>query len=163
VKISSQDRSALIRLASSLPAGSPERKAILAGIVQPGQEVWLKPGQMKEHIAHFHSLKSHLVQACDKFTTGSEKPVVKEGEVAGYDMPKLAVTVSRAEDTKIGEAKVFADKFLKSMRFKKLPVARPGNAPSYTDGKIIISVYWFSHSGTMTFEFALVSKNPPNQ
>ena len=31
-KISSQDRSALIRLASSLPAGSEERKAILAGL-----------------------------------------------------------------------------------------------------------------------------------
>ena len=31
-KISSQDRSALIRLASSLPAGNPTRKAILAGL-----------------------------------------------------------------------------------------------------------------------------------
>lgn len=33
-KISSQDRSALIRLASSLPAGSPERRSILAGLDQ---------------------------------------------------------------------------------------------------------------------------------
>ena len=31
-KLSSQDRSALIRLASSLPAGNPNRKAILAGL-----------------------------------------------------------------------------------------------------------------------------------
>lgn len=31
-KISSQDRASLIRLASSLPAGSPEKKAILAGL-----------------------------------------------------------------------------------------------------------------------------------
>ena len=31
-KISSSDRSALIRLASSLPAGNPTRKAILAGL-----------------------------------------------------------------------------------------------------------------------------------
>ncbi len=31
-KLSSQDRAALIKLASSLPAGSPERKAILAGL-----------------------------------------------------------------------------------------------------------------------------------
>lgn len=31
-KLSSSDRSALIRLASSLPAGSSERKAILAGL-----------------------------------------------------------------------------------------------------------------------------------
>ena len=34
-KISSQDRSALIRLASSLPAGNQTRKAILAGLVEP--------------------------------------------------------------------------------------------------------------------------------
>ena len=31
-KLSSQDRSALIRLASSLPAGDQTRKAILAGL-----------------------------------------------------------------------------------------------------------------------------------
>ncbi len=33
-KFSSQDRSALIRLASTLPVGSTERKAILAGLGQ---------------------------------------------------------------------------------------------------------------------------------
>ena len=31
-KLSSQDRSVLIRFASSLPSGSPEKKAILAGL-----------------------------------------------------------------------------------------------------------------------------------
>ena len=35
--ITASDRSALIRLASSLPAGSPQRKAILAGLVQTKQ------------------------------------------------------------------------------------------------------------------------------
>ena len=33
-RISSQDRSAIIRLASSLPSGSPEKKAILSGLAK---------------------------------------------------------------------------------------------------------------------------------
>jgi len=37
--VTASDRSALIRLASSLPAGSPERKAILAGLERVGSDV----------------------------------------------------------------------------------------------------------------------------
>ena len=39
-KLSSQDRSALIKLASSLPAGSPERKAILASLKEAAGDSW---------------------------------------------------------------------------------------------------------------------------
>ena len=38
-KISSADRSALIRLASSLPAGDPNRKVILAGLKKAKESV----------------------------------------------------------------------------------------------------------------------------
>lgn len=37
--LTAQDRSSLIRLASTLPAGSPERKAILAGLGRSSAEV----------------------------------------------------------------------------------------------------------------------------
>ena len=43
-KLSSQDRSALIRLASSLPAGDETRKAILAGLSQTAA---LKPADLE--------------------------------------------------------------------------------------------------------------------
>lgn len=43
-KISAQDRSALIRLASSLPAGSPERRTILASFIRDNKYPrWMKP------------------------------------------------------------------------------------------------------------------------
>lgn len=38
-KLSSQDRAALIRLASSLPAGDPNRKVILAGLSHGSKRV----------------------------------------------------------------------------------------------------------------------------
>jgi len=44
IKLSSQDRSALIRLASSLPAGDENRKAILAGLSQTAA---LKPADLE--------------------------------------------------------------------------------------------------------------------
>ena len=39
--LTASDRSALIRLASALPAGSPERKAILAGLEKSAAEKML--------------------------------------------------------------------------------------------------------------------------
>lgn len=38
-KLSSNDRSALIRLASAMPVGSPERKTILAGLTRKASDV----------------------------------------------------------------------------------------------------------------------------
>ena len=38
-RLAASDRSALIKLASSLPAGSPERKAILAGLTRKASDV----------------------------------------------------------------------------------------------------------------------------
>ena len=65
-KISSSDRSALIRLASSLPKGSPEKRAVLASLRKvawidtdllptPKGTSWIewnRPGQPKELILH---------------------------------------------------------------------------------------------------------------
>jgi hypothetical protein len=39
-KLSSEDRATLIRLASSLPKGSPEKKAILAGLSKTATPSW---------------------------------------------------------------------------------------------------------------------------
>ena len=44
-KLSSQDRSALIRLASTLPVGSTERKAILAGLSKTSSGEFNIPGK----------------------------------------------------------------------------------------------------------------------
>lgn len=44
--LTASDRSALIRLASAMPVGSPERKAILAGLKQAGE--FLQPGSSVE-------------------------------------------------------------------------------------------------------------------
>ena len=41
--LTAQDRSALIRLARSLPAGSPQRKAILAGLNRQGAYLTSRP------------------------------------------------------------------------------------------------------------------------
>jgi hypothetical protein len=47
-KISSEDRATLIRLASSLPKGSPEKKAILAGLEKvSARTVPFKVGELR--------------------------------------------------------------------------------------------------------------------
>ena len=58
-KISTQDRSALIRLASSLPAGSSERKVILEGLlsIPVAKEAAVDPGLRRAMAAWKNTLR----------------------------------------------------------------------------------------------------------
>jgi hypothetical protein len=64
--LTAQDRSSLIRLASSLPVGSPQRKAILAGLVQAAQNpTWKKIDQELAKAVKNHSKKDVLDEYLD--------------------------------------------------------------------------------------------------
>ena len=65
-KISSQDRSALIRLASSLPAGDEKRKAILAGLAKTAAPI---PRFMREVEDFILSADENDLQHIEKFVT----------------------------------------------------------------------------------------------
>jgi hypothetical protein len=49
-RLTASDRSALIKLASSLPAGSPERKAILAGLRGSSNKTASNPSDREERV-----------------------------------------------------------------------------------------------------------------
>ena len=62
-KISSQDRAALIRLASSLPAGNPTRKAILAGLARKtARSSAIEPYQKVEGVPYGRGGKKDLLR-----------------------------------------------------------------------------------------------------
>ena len=63
--LTAQDRSSLVKLASSLPKGSPERKAILAGLGKVGSSVMLPP--QFEHMKVHPTLKKILEQTADSW------------------------------------------------------------------------------------------------
>jgi hypothetical protein len=68
--LTASDRTSLIKLASKLPQGSPERRAILAGLRGEGPE-----GRLKVHIKGDSS--------------GGGNWVLWKGQVAASDIPKL--------------------------------------------------------------------------
>jgi len=65
LKKRASDRSSLIRLASTLPAGSAERKAILAGLWKVGGSVTLPP--QFDHMKVHPTLKKILEQTADSW------------------------------------------------------------------------------------------------
>lgn len=69
-KISSKDRSALIRLASSLPAGDPSRKAILAGLKKASLELSYAS---REELAEF---SPQIIKAVMKYLRTSRPQIV---------------------------------------------------------------------------------------
>jgi len=80
-KLSSQDRSSLIRLASSLPAGSSERKAILAGL-QPQRTAtsankvlaWLRKYRAQDgfKVEAILGLDGHLLSSSAELNPGDQ-------------------------------------------------------------------------------------------
>jgi hypothetical protein len=91
-KISAQDRSALIRLASSLPAGSPERRTILAsfGFWQPIKDGW-------KHVDR--EILAHLVwdDKATQITIKDHEP--PDPEMIADGIPELVKEYNRAYDS----------------------------------------------------------------
>ena len=61
-KLSSQDRSALIKLASSLPAGDETRKAILSGLSKTSAVKAVEPFKSAEGVPYDRTLKSDILK-----------------------------------------------------------------------------------------------------
>ena len=69
--LTATDRSALIRLASTLPAGSPERRAILAGLKTStsrygwdySDSEWAEKAKESAKLLGAHSVKEYLAKA----------------------------------------------------------------------------------------------------
>jgi len=91
-KISSQDRSALIRLASSLPAGSSERKVILAGLSKtsagevnvPGQHIFQKARVYDKAKVFGDATVSGNAKVYDNATVYGTAQVSGNASVCGY-------------------------------------------------------------------------------
>ena len=90
-KLTASDRSALIRLASTMPAGSPERKAILAGLKtarfsssseimrewRSGESPEAQKGVLGSALADAHDILG-TVAMLSKKTEGSDYRLVKK-------------------------------------------------------------------------------------
>lgn len=84
--LTASDRRSLIRLASTLPKGSPERKAILAGLADSASRGNFK----KDALAALPSLKDEVEEAMKAFA---------EAQVASWDSSADATDEkTRAED-----------------------------------------------------------------
>jgi hypothetical protein len=111
-KLSASDRSALIKLAASLPAGSSERRAILSGmktagpygeIVQVGDRVDIKtrkgwkPGTVVEVNSNFRAKKPWYIA----FTTDDAEDLKGQFSSNEYEVLRSVVSyVGRAKSTK---------------------------------------------------------------
>ncbi len=103
MKISSSDRSALIRLAASLPIGSPERRTILSGLLVSAKSVrgasqktdkFLK--ELDLALGEFYGTKSH-----PPFPPNDQKRAELEELVektSDHDLEDILFTIGRGID-----------------------------------------------------------------
>lgn len=87
--LTAQDRSSLIRLASSLPKGSPERKAILAGLSKVSS-----PRSNFEHRALVEDIEGYLERYFEEAAEKGETLGVR-GEIAEEELLDIAVKLTR--------------------------------------------------------------------
>jgi hypothetical protein len=96
-KLSSSDRTALIKLASRLPSGSSERKAILAG---------LRVGSTLDNPLEIASMFLNFIA----FGVPNKKP-----NASGIVSPRQFKTIANHIQAMIDEGCVFTDKNIKDM------------------------------------------------
>ena len=85
MKLSASDRKALIRLASSLPKGSPERRVILAEMTMPYQMNAALPAAAKESLAALGKVAGKLRDRTEDQLDQLERDLKKVAHRHGID------------------------------------------------------------------------------